>query len=81
MRLGGCVKEDGGTIWLAIGNAFEATLASNAAVAPQEVIAIQQGIAADLQGVDCSLCEAGTFWWEPSWCDIAAAPDPEEPRE
>ena len=32
---------------------------SSAIVAPHEVIATQQGIAADLRGADCSLCEAG----------------------
>jgi len=59
-RLGGWVKSEGGTIWAATGNAVGETVASRAIVLPHEVIATQQGIATDVQGVDCSLCDAGT---------------------
>lgn len=48
-------------------------LDSNAMVVPHEVIAMQQGIAADLQGDVRSLCEAGTSCCESLWCTITAA--------
>lgn len=79
MRPSGCARWKEGTIWTAIGNTVDETLAPRAIVVSHEVIATQQGIAADLQGFGCSLCWAGNSLLEPSWCGIAATPDPEMP--
>jgi hypothetical protein len=59
MRLSGCVarKEDDNSA--AIGKSTARGLDRRAIVVPHEFIAIQQGIAADLQGFGCSLCCTG----------------------
>ncbi len=59
MRLSGCARWKEGTISAAVGNADDKTPAPRAIVVPHEVIATQQGIAADLQGFGCSLFWAG----------------------
>ncbi len=57
MRLSGCARRNEGTSWAEIGNAVVDAFAPRAIVVPHEVMATQQGIAADLQGFGCSL-----FW-------------------
>jgi len=50
MRLSGCARCEGGAIRASIQNAFGEMAVPSAIVAPHEVIAMQHGIAAVLQG-------------------------------
>jgi len=59
----------------------DATLALATTIAPQEVIATQQGIAADLQGAGCWLWLSGSSRSEASWCGVAAVDPKDIPRE
>ena len=59
MRLSSFASWDGGTISAATLNPAVETLVPRPIVVPHEVIATQQGIAADLQGFGCSLFGAG----------------------
>ena len=66
MRLSGFANWDEGTISAATLNPAVETLVPGPIVVPHEVIATQQGIAADLHGFGCSLFVAGNLWSEPS---------------
>ena len=55
MRLSGCERYEGGTTRARAGHALDEALASSASVVPHDVIAMQHGIAAVLQGFGRSL--------------------------
>jgi hypothetical protein len=58
MRLSGCARCDEETNGAPIQNPFDEPSVPSAIVVPQDVIAMQHGVAAVLHGFDCSLlCE------------------------
>jgi hypothetical protein len=80
MRVSGCARCEDGTSSAAIGIAA-ADACAPSAILPHEVIAVQHGTVADLQGFDCSLFPEGIWWCEPLSCSTIASDAAAPPRE
>jgi hypothetical protein len=80
MRPRAYTRYEDGTSWGTIGIA-PADACVLSAMLPHEVIAVQHGTDADLQGFGCSSFPEGIWWREPLSCSTIASDAKAPPRE